>query len=192
LIILQKGDMMHIGSKIRELRKQKNMTLEDLSRKSGVALATLSRIENNKMSGTLSSHQNICKALNVSITSLYRELEDAEKVVEPLSVTQRTEHHIHSDNAVFELLVTKTTDKNILPLLLKLEPGASTEPQKNEPGIEKFVYVIEGRLQASVAEKTLELGTSNSLYFDASLQHSFSNKTDKRTKAVVIVAPPSE
>ena len=61
---------MKIGKRIRQLRKERNMTLEDLSKKCGVALATLSRMENDKMTGTLDSHNRICKALGASITEL--------------------------------------------------------------------------------------------------------------------------
>jgi phosphoribosylamine-glycine ligase len=58
----QKGEIIH------GLRKEKKITLLELSEKSGVALATLSRIENGKMTGTLKSHMNICKTLEIDIT----------------------------------------------------------------------------------------------------------------------------
>ena len=89
---------MEVGSKIRMLRKEKNMTLEELSNESGVALATLSRIENNKMNGTMHSHLNICKALKVSISELYKELENEDKTVDSVQIKQRTEHMINSQN----------------------------------------------------------------------------------------------
>ena len=44
---------MLIGEIIHRLRKEKKMTLVELAEKSGVALATLSRIENGRMTGTL-------------------------------------------------------------------------------------------------------------------------------------------
>lgn len=47
---------MHIGRIIRRLRKERKITLLELSQKSGVAIATLSRIETGKMTGRLKSH----------------------------------------------------------------------------------------------------------------------------------------
>ncbi len=44
---------MFIGTKMHALRKAKKLTLTDLARKSGIQLATLSRIENLKMVGTI-------------------------------------------------------------------------------------------------------------------------------------------
>ena len=181
---------MEVGSKIRKLRKDKNMTLEELSKKSGVALATLSRIENNKMNGTMHSHLNICKAMKVSISELYKELENEGKTIDPVKNEQRTEHLIHSQKSSYELLVTKATEKKILPLLLKLAAGGETQEEKNSPSIEKFIYVISGSIQADIEGTTYNLKKGDSLYFDASLKHTLRNKTQKESEAICIIAPP--
>jgi quercetin dioxygenase-like cupin family protein len=166
------------------------MTLEELSKKSGVALATLSRIENNKMSGTMHSHLNICKALKVSISELYKELENAEKTIEPVSTETRAEHFVYSQKSSFELLVTKVREKKILPLLLKLGPGGETPEENNSRGIEKFMYVISGSLQALIDNTTYELNSGDSLYFDASLPHKFKNTCSKKSEAICVISPP--
>jgi len=62
---------IRMGKRIKELRKLKRMTLVRLSEKSGVQLATLSRIENNKMTGSLESHAQICLALGIKLSELY-------------------------------------------------------------------------------------------------------------------------
>ena len=58
---------MSIGKTIHALRKENKMTLLELADKSGVALATLSRMENAKMTGTLESHMKICDALGIAL-----------------------------------------------------------------------------------------------------------------------------
>src|SRR5882757_9175179 len=70
----KKGHVMFIGSKMLALRKAKRMSLTELSQTSGVQLATLSRIENMKMVGTLESHIQIAKALGVDVTELYKDI----------------------------------------------------------------------------------------------------------------------
>ena len=62
---------MYIGKRVQELRKVRGMSLTELAEKSGVQIATLSRIENMKMTGTLESHMNIARALGVDVTQLY-------------------------------------------------------------------------------------------------------------------------
>lgn len=62
---------MHLEMKIREVRKEKNMTLSGLSRKSGVSASHLSDIENNIKNPSLLVAVKIAKALDVQITQLY-------------------------------------------------------------------------------------------------------------------------
>ena len=180
---------MNIGNAIREIRKLKNMTLEELSQKSGVALATLSRMENNRMTGTIESHKNICKALGVSLSDLYKEIEDDNKTVETIKKARRTEHFTHDDQSRYELLVARTTDKKITPLMLKLSEGASTQKEQNQTGVEKFVYLINGTVEASIGEQVFRLKRGDSLYFDASLPHSFKNIAKTEVEAVCVIAP---
>jgi len=180
-----------IGKRIRQLRKEKNITLEELSAESGVALATLSRMENGKMPGTLSSHQKICKALGASIADLYQELEDEVKTIETVSAQNRTEHFVHANKAKYELLVTKTLDKKIMPLMIKIAPNGETQEEKNKPGVEKFIYMLAGTLNVLIAEHPYVLKCGDSLYFDASLPHSFSNKSKTDTEAICIISPPA-
>jgi transcriptional regulator with XRE-family HTH domain len=182
---------MKIGKRMRELRREKDMTLEELSKKSGVALATLSRMENNKMTGTLPSHTRICKALGVSLVELYRELEDEAKLVETVAKKKRTEHFIHAKKAKYELLVSKALNKKIMPLMIKIGHGGETQTEKNKPGVEKFIYVMTGTIEASVGDQVYTLKHGDSLYFDASLEHSFKNKTKTEADAICIISPPA-
>jgi transcriptional regulator with XRE-family HTH domain len=176
---------------MRELRKEKDITLEELSEKSGVALATLSRMENNKMAGTLASHNKICKALGVSIAELYRELEDETKTIEAVPRQRRTEHFVHARKAKYELLVTKTLDKKIMPLMMKIASGGKTQKEQSKPGVEKFIYMITGSIEATVGSETHALKRGDSLYFDASLPHIFKNNTKTEAEAMCIISPPS-
>jgi transcriptional regulator with XRE-family HTH domain len=182
---------MKIGKRMHILRKEKDLTLEELSKKSGVALATLSRMENDKMTGTLSSHTRICKALGISIAALYRELEDETKTVEKVPQRKRTEHFIHARKAKYELLVTKTSGKKIMPLIMNIGAGGATQKEQNKPGVEKFIYVLAGTLEASVGGVAYTLKRGDSLYFDASLPHTFKNKLKVNAEAMCIISPPA-
>lgn len=182
---------MKIGKSIRHLRKERGMTLEELAEKSGVALATLSRMENNKMTGTLDSHNRICKALNTSIAELYRELEDESKTVETVPKKKRTEHFIHAKKAKYELLVQKAMDKKIMPLMIKISAGGETQKEQNKPGVEKFIYMISGSIDADIGTEIYTLKHGDSLYFDASLPHIFRNKNKTEAEAMCVVSPPA-
>ncbi len=69
-----------VGSRLRTLRRTKQLTLAKLARKSGVEMATISRIERGQMIGTLESHVRLSRALSVHLSTFYAELDHALKL----------------------------------------------------------------------------------------------------------------
>ena len=59
-----------IGSRIKELRKQRQMTLKTLSEYTGLSIGFLSSVERNVASPTLQNLKQITTALDTSITDL--------------------------------------------------------------------------------------------------------------------------
>jgi transcriptional regulator with XRE-family HTH domain len=70
-----KGCNVSFGSTLRILRKKRNMPLNRLSELSGVQIATLSRMETDKMVGALKSYMNIARVLKMKLSELFVQLE---------------------------------------------------------------------------------------------------------------------
>jgi mannose-6-phosphate isomerase-like protein (cupin superfamily) len=183
--------IMKIGKKLKALRKERKMTLNELSKTSGVQVATLSRMEHDIMTGTLNSHINICKTLGVSLADFYRDLEYEHKTVSLVKRKQAHQSFVHPKKSTIEMLTTKAAEKKIMPLLIKIQKGGQTHKEENKPGTEKFFYVLEGRILAKIGKEEYKLSKGDSVYFDASLPHVFHNigKSDSRT--LCALTPPS-
>lgn len=63
---------MRIEIVIKETRKSKNITLKQLSKKSGISTTHINDIENNLKSPSLIVAVLLAKALNINITELYK------------------------------------------------------------------------------------------------------------------------
>ena len=85
---------MDLGAKIRKIRKEKKMTLVELSSLTGVAQASLSRIETGIMRGTVASHQKIAEALGTTIAELYGEIDSKLDEIEHRKEAQTQEEAI--------------------------------------------------------------------------------------------------
>ena len=182
---------MIIGQKIRELREARKITLTELSEKSGVQLATLSRIENLKMTGTLDSHIAIAQTLGVELIQLYRGLENREPKPDLKTAKAASEVFSHNEKSSYEILTTNLMKKRMMPILLKIEPGGRTNKEQNMTGSEKFIFVLEGQLRVHVADETYSLSKGNTLYFDAGVEHYFTNEWKKLARAVCVITPVS-
>ncbi|MEW5894347.1 MAG: XRE family transcriptional regulator [Candidatus Omnitrophota bacterium] len=181
---------MLIGKRIRELRKLRKMKLIDLAEKTGIQIATLSRIEHERMTGTLASHLKIAKALSIELPELYQDVVNRSKA-EPETITEKTPTQTFSFNekAAYEILTPNVMSKKMMPIMMRLEAKGKTSPEVTSPGTERFVFVLKGKITVYVGEKTFPLKPNNSLYFDASIQHWFENSGEVPAKFMSISTP---
>ncbi|MFH1868670.1 MAG: XRE family transcriptional regulator [Candidatus Omnitrophota bacterium] len=181
---------MKLGIKIRELRKSKKVTLKKLSEDSGVALATLSRIETDKMSGTVKSHQAIASALGLTLPQLYGDMEIETKTVDFQSKKSHTDLFIHNEKASYNMLTSNVLSKKMMPTILKIAPGGETAPEELSKQTERFIYTLKGECKIYVGSEAYLLKKCETLYFDASLRHYFKNTGTEETQAISIITPP--
>ena len=180
---------MLIGDKLLEIRKSKKITLTELSKKSGVQLATLSRIENMKMTGTIESHMAIAKALGIDVIELYQSIVKEQKNVEISQEDTQSEIFTHSEKSSFGILTKNVLSKQMMPTLIKIEKGGSSAQEQGKAHSEKFVFILEGAVDVIIDNKTYSLKKNNTLYFDASLPHQFKNNTKETVKLLCVATP---
>lgn len=167
------------------------MTLLELSTKSGVALATLSRMENGKMTGTLESHMNISNALGVALPDLYRDLVSSTKKVDVQTKAARTDVFIHDKKATAEMLAPNVLTKKMMPTMIKIAKGGNTHNEETKPGIEKFAYVLDGKIEAAIGDEKYTLSKGDTLYFESSTPHSFRNIGSGESRMICVITPPA-
>ena len=167
------------------------MTLDELSKKSGVQVATLSRIEHDIMTGTLKSHIELCKALQISLADFYRDIEDAGKQLSVVKQKSRNESFVYSKKATVEMLTTKIMDKKMMPVLINIKSQGRTHIEENKVGTEKFLYLLEGKVLVKVGKEEYKLSKNDSIYFDASLPHTFCNIGKGDARALCVLTPPT-
>ena len=182
-----------LGARLRVLRKSQDVTLLKLARDSGVDAATISRIETGKMSGTLESHINLATALGLKVTDLYAGIEEArtKDAVTVQPPAGQGDVYVHeAGKSSITMLTADVLKKKLMPVLITIEPGGTTHKEEARVGTEKFLYVLEGSVEAKIGEATHELKRGSSLYLDASVPHSLKNIGRAAAKCLSVVTPP--
>ncbi len=182
---------MYIGNKMKALREARKMSLTDLSQKSGVQMATLSRIENLKMVGTLDSHINIAKALGIDVTELYKDIGKQPKIAEFNKPDNRSDVFTHSEHSSYEILTKNVLQKKMMPVLIRIDSRGRTNREQSQANADKFVFVLEGNIEVAVGDQKFPLSKNHTLYFDASLPHAFINKGKTAAKVLCVGTPVS-
>ncbi|WP_130617935.1 helix-turn-helix domain-containing protein [Dyella amyloliquefaciens] len=179
------------GSALRNLRKHKQLTLAEVSERTGLPVSTLSKIENGKMSLSYDKLARLSTGLEVDIAQLF----EPDSAAPPTRVQGRrsitragsglsveTENYSHLyPNA--DLL-----NKRLVPIIA--EPHARSLAEFGElirhEG-EEFIYVLEGTVDLHTdlyAPTRLEAG--DSMYFDSGMGHAYIAVGPKRCRVLSI------
>jgi len=178
-----------IGSKIKELRTNKKMTLKELSEKTSLSTGFLSQLERGLTSIATDSLLNIAEALDVELSYFL------------LSTSKRRERFIQKsyerdiykiDNALHinYVLSNNPEDKTMLPRLIEILP-TNTEENLNtyQHEGEEFIYVLEGIITIFINDEKQYLYPGDSAHFKSSINHNYANYSNKICKILVVSAP---
>ena len=178
-----------LGERIRNLRRQKKITLIELSKITGVAQATLSRMETGLMVGTVKSHQKIAEALGVSLAELYGGIDTRYERIGHQSASSERKIFAKTDQMRCELLTQEISKKKITPLLITLNAHGKSETERLDRGVEKLLFVLEGTVTVHMSGQDYILNQHDTLYFDGAIPHQLANPGNKQAKLFCAVSP---
>ena len=183
--------MKGLGERIRSLRKAKHLTIVEVAKGTGIDQATLSRIENDKMTGTLDSHRRIAEILGLRLPDLYDTVMRQIAESKDKKILQKFDTFSHAGGAVAELLTTGVLQKKMMPVLIKLKAKGRTETEELALFSERFIYVLKGAVDIGIAKAEKTLNAGESLYFNASQPHHFKNRLKSESWILSVVTPVS-
>ncbi len=178
-----------VGGRLRELRTIRGLSIRSLAEMSGLNFNTLSLIENEKSSPSVSTLQQLARALQVPITAFFDTTFVQQDVVFQQSGKRPRAAFSHG---TLEDLGTGLTLGEGIPLLLTLEPGADSGPDAIVHTGQEFVYCLEGRLTYMVAGDEYALRPGDSLIFQAHLPHRWGNRGTLVSRSILILCPADE
>jgi len=180
-----------IGPKLRTLRLKKKMGLVELGKHTGLSPAMLSKIERGRLFPTLPTLLRVALVFGVGLEHFF--LDAREK---PVVAVVRKEDRIRLPDRpgtrhasyYFESLDYPATERPMNSYYVEFEPvTGSTAPPHHHEGVE-FIYVMDGKLEITIAGEETVLDRGDSIYFDASQPHSYRRVGNRRCTAVVTTA----
>ena len=175
---------MDIGKKIRQLRLQNDLTLEDLASRSELTKGFLSQLERNLTSPSISTLEDILEALGTNLSEFFHE-EEEEQIVftqKDFFVDTREEYQI-------EWIVPNAQKNEMEPILLTLHPHKKSHGMEAHHG-EEFGYVLKGTVTLVRGGKKYKLKAQETFYLDGSKGHYLYNHGNSDAKILWITTPP--
>ncbi len=175
---------MDIGLKLKELRTQNGLTLDELSARSELSKGFLSQLERNLTSPSIVTLQDILEALGTNLSEFFNEEEYQ-------TVFREEDYYVSEKEGVTTTFVVPNAQKNEMePILLTLA-GKSQSQNINPHEGEEFGYILKGKVTLVNGEKKDELKQGETFYLNGKHHHYIVNDTNKEAVIIWVMSPPN-
>ncbi len=178
-----------MGQKIRQLRTENQLTLEEAAERAGCTPGFLSQVERNRAVPSISMLYSIAHALGVEVTYFFPRMASATKVVR---ASERDVFRFEGSFIVYSLLSTNFPDRKLESLLVQMDPVDGALPAdefRSHPG-EEFAHVLEGTLRLWIGNAVYDLNPGDSVHFNSTVNHRLENLGDSPVVALWVLTPP--
>jgi transcriptional regulator with XRE-family HTH domain len=176
-----------VGQRLRDLRRQANLSLETVAARSALSVGFLSQVERGLSSPSLRVLATLADVLGVGIAALFgnnnANPQGSQGIV--TRAIERSELKLWRTGVSKQLLHPTGADGKLTLFMVHLEPGGSTGDELYTHDGEEAGLVLEGTMTLTVDAETWTLKTGDSFRFASRRPHRFGNPA-KRAKAVVL------
>jgi len=176
-----------IGARVRFLRKQRGMTLDELSSLSNLTKSYVSKVERGVSVPSISTAMKLAESLKLTVSQLLGQ-DDYEDAV---SIVRRDERRSFmragsTSGYDYELLAAKKF-KSMEPFIMK-PPLQFEDKRVFAHNGEELIFVLSGRIEVELSGKVTTLNPGDCIYFDAHLPHRTRSMGTKNATVLVVVS----
>ena len=183
-----KGQVDDVGKRIKLLREERNISIENLSNLTGFTVSRLEDIESGQEKPQIGTIMKLSKALDAAVGKLVSGMGN-----KLYSITRKNERkQIFRSNSKtgdqslysYMSLAPEVKGRHMEALIVQLE-----QSRENEISIhngEEFIFVLEGVVNLNIGKETYDLDPGDSAYYLSTTSHFISAKSKKATILAVL------
>jgi quercetin dioxygenase-like cupin family protein/ribosome-binding protein aMBF1 (putative translation factor) len=181
---------VQVGVRVRKVREARGLTLQDVSRRTDLDVATLSSIEEGTLAPPLGVIIRLAKALEMKMGYFISGEEQR-----PFTIVRHHDRKVVSryDSSKgkyygyeFESLAPYKKDRHMEPFLVTLEP-APTEHERSTHDGQEFIFVLRGEMEVRLGDEIHVLGPGDSIYYDSNVPHLVKCHGTETTKILAVL-----
>jgi transcriptional regulator with XRE-family HTH domain len=185
-----------LGEILKDIRNRNRWTLAEVSSMTGLAVSTLSKVENNQMQLTYDRLIQLAEGLKVDIVELFgtpAPAGDTQNLLGRRTYTRTGDGRaIITHNYDYLYLCTEISKKSMVPIFAVVRARTLEEfgPLIRHRG-EEFFYVLDGELELHTEiYAPLRLKKGDSAYFDAMTGHAYLSVSDEPAQIICVCSTP--
>jgi len=185
---MEENTLLEISTRIKEIRREKNITVQELADRVSVSKGLISQIENNRTVPSLLVLVNIIRALEVDLNQFFKDIA-TNSLLAPVIIKRKNEYEsFEKEQAIgfmYQRIFTKTFKNSTVDIvLLELEPDA-TRPMVVTEAFE-YKYILSGKVEYVFEDQQYSLSEGDSMIFDGRLPHTPKNLTGQKAIMLII------
>ncbi|WP_020683381.1 helix-turn-helix domain-containing protein [Marinobacterium rhizophilum] len=173
---------LQLGKRVREIRLSQNLTLEEASKRTGLARSTLSKIENEQISPTFTAVNKLVKGLGIDIPQLFSQPRKVRRSGGRRDITRRGEGKPHpTPTYEHEMLAPQLTNKKMIPYRTTVRARSFDEygDWVRHDG-EELLYVLSGSVRFYTEfYEPVDLAEGDSAYYDCEMGHALVSTSEE-------------
>ena len=182
------GRVEDVGKRIRMLREERNISVEDLSDLTGFSVDRLRDIESGKISPQLGTVMKLSKALDAAVGRLVSgtgdKLYSITRKNDRKPVTRSSSKSGKRSVYSYMSLAPEVKGRHMEALMVQLEQSPDNEISIHNG--EEFIFVLDGIVDLSIGKEVFDLEPGDSAYYLSTTSHSIRAKTEKATILAVL------
>jgi transcriptional regulator with XRE-family HTH domain len=177
---MQEDIIVQISNKLKEVRKDKNITLQELADIAGVSKGMLSQVENNRTIPSLTVFLNIIKSLEIDVNDFFKDINNLPVQSKVIFKKKAQNQAFEKENAIGfhyqRLLSTTINNQHLDFVLLTLSPNAKRAMVSTDAF--EFKLLLQGKVAYTIGSEIFEMEAGDTLFFDAKESHNPQNTGD--------------
>ncbi len=186
-----------VGFKIKGIRESKNLTIEEISERSGLSTEQIVSIENNQNLPSLGPLIKIARALGVRLGTFMDDNDSLGPVITRAADRNRESSISFSNGATdtrkhmeYHPLAQQKAGRHMEPFIIDVNPTDKLEYKLSAHEGEEFIYVLEGELEIEYGKKKYTLEAGDSIFYDSIVKHHVHGVAGKPAKILAVVYIP--
>ena len=175
-----------VGEKIKSLRENKGISIEELAERSGLAIEQIERIENNIDLPSLAPLIKIARVLDQDETGPV-----VSRKMEATDTISFSNNAIHSRKHMqYHSLSKSKADRHMEPFIIDVAPTQDSDFVLSSHEGEEFIMVMEGVMEISYGKSTYLLEEGDSIYYDSIVPHHVHAYEGQAAKILAVIYTP--
>jgi transcriptional regulator with XRE-family HTH domain len=180
-----------IGARVHFLRQQRNITLEELSSRSGLTKSFVSKVERGISVPSISTAKSLAESFGLTVSQLLGE-DNSDNSVCLVRKEDRPSFMKGGDAGGYdyEMMAAAKQYKRMEPYIMR-PPMRFQDGRKFDHLGEEFMFVLSGSIEVELGGKSYELNSGDSLYFDSHFSHRTRSLGRKNAEVLVVITAQS-